>query len=331
MSITWNPVLNELIVLLSGLYPDQGKARFMVKSAGLDPDEVDFAGVPKVLWMRIVEEANRRGRVSDLTRVAKSDFPNIDFSEFGVPLNQGNPIVGRTISDQEWKGTTVSEELERITGSQPTFLPISFLETGLVRARAVARIHGPAGIGSGFLTRNNVLVTNNHVISTKEEARAAVVWFNYQKTDTGADCQVSEFKLDPDDGFTTSPSGGGDDWAAIRVRGEPNAEWGMVDLEDVTVKANDFVNIIQHPNGLPKQIALYHNTVVYADDRRVQYLTDTMPGSSGSPVFDSEWRIVALHHSGGWLREPGTNKVLFRNEGIHVRALRTGLQASGLF
>lgn len=28
------------------------------------------------------------------------------------------------------------------------------------------------------------------------------------------------------------------------------------------------------------------------------YLTDTLPHSSGSPVFNSEWEVVALHHAG---------------------------------
>jgi V8-like Glu-specific endopeptidase len=59
-------------------------------------------------------------------------------------------------------------------------------------------------------------------------------------------------------------------------------------------------------------------------------LTDTLPGSSGSPVFNSSWQVVALHHSGGWLPEPGTNRVSFRNEGIHVRTLMRGLKRCGL-
>jgi hypothetical protein len=33
-------------------------------------------------------------------------------------------------------------------------------------------------------------------------------------------------------------------------------------------------------------------------DNFVHYRTDTAPGSSGSPVFNDQWEIVALHHSG---------------------------------
>ena len=32
---------------------------------------------------------------------------------------------------------------------------------------------------------------------------------------------------------------------------------------------------------MPKLITLYHSVVAYADDKRVQYPTDRLPGSSG--------------------------------------------------
>ena len=80
----------------------------------------------------------------------------------------------------------------------------------------------------------------------------------------------------------------------------------------------------KHPGGGPKQIALTHNMVTYVDDNVVQYLTDTMPGSSGSPVFNAAWEVVALHHSGGWLREPGDKEKLFRNEGIAIGQVLSG-------
>jgi V8-like Glu-specific endopeptidase len=214
-------------------------------------------------------------------------------------------------------------------GSQPTFLPIHFLEIGLLRARSVARVSSPAGLGTGFLTSDGLLITNHHVIATAEQARAATVWFNYEETAAGAGRDVAEFALDPDAGFATSPLEGGDDWTAVRVADDTSG-WGTIPLVDATIAVGGYLNIIQHPQGPPKQIAMYHNVVAYADADPVQYLTDTRPGSSGSPVFDSEWRVVALHHSGGWLPEPGSGRVSFRNEGIHVQALICGLRSSGL-
>ena len=327
----WNEALTGLLHLLASIYPDREKARLLVRRAGLDPDEIDIGGVPKVFWMRIVEEANRRGKVPALIGAAKSDFDNIDFTPLEGQLRQpGKTVVEPDIPDGNWKGRPLDgPDLERVMGAQPTFQPINFLELGLLRARAVGRVAAPRGIGTGFLIQGNLFITNHHVLPNAADAQDSSVWFNYQTSLAGMDGPVTEVALDPDTGFATSPLDGGDDWTAVRVAG-PVEEWGHLELAEASVKPDDYVNIIQHPSGMPKQIALYHNVVTYADDSRVQYLTDTMPGSSGSPVFDTKWRVVAVHHSGGWLSEPGKRTVRFRNEGIHVRAVIKGLRAHGL-
>ena len=66
---------------------------------------------------------------------------------------------------------------------------------------------------------------------------------------------------------------------------------------------------------------MQNNFVKYANAQRVQYVTSTLPGSSGSPVFNDEWDVIALHHAGGWLPEGETSLVYFRNEGIAMRAI----------
>ena len=90
------------------------------------------------------------------------------------------------------------------------------------------------------------------------------------------------------------------------------------------ISKNDFVNIIQHPGGEFKQISIYHNIVTNTNDRVVQYLTDTLKGSSGSPVFNSDWDVIALHHSGGGSR-PGEPALpagfKSRNEGIYINRI----------
>jgi len=62
---------------------------------------------------------------------------------------------------------------------------------------------------------------------------------------------------------------------------------------------------------------------------RVHYLADTQPGSSGSPVLNRYWEVVALHHSGGAHppQKASNNlqkvlKGLYKfNEGIPIRAI----------
>ncbi|MDI1430169.1 trypsin-like serine peptidase [Polyangium sorediatum] len=126
---------------------------------------------------------------------------------------------------------------------------------------------------------------------------------------------AAELRLDPDAHFVTSRE---DDCTIVKVLGSPSARWGAIELRTADVRVDDRVNIIQHPGGDQKQLSFFHNHVVHVGHGRVQYLTDTLPGSSGAPVFDKDWRLVALHHSGGWITEPGSGDRFFRNEGIHV-------------
>jgi endonuclease I len=64
------------------------------------------------------------------------------------------------------------------------------------------------------------------------------------------------------------------------------------------VLLGEYVSIIQHPNGEPKQLALRENQLIDLLPDFLHYRTDTAPGSSGSPIFNDQWEIVGLHHSG---------------------------------
>ena len=70
---------------------------------------------------------------------------------------------------------------------------------------------------------------------------------------------------------------------------------------------------MQHPQGLPEKIALAHNLVRYVDAQVVQYWTDTEAGSSDSPVFYDDWRVVALHHQ--WVESSVGDGHAYRNQG----------------
>jgi hypothetical protein len=319
--------VKELIDLLSDLMETPSDIRDVARLAALSTRHLRLEASPYSIWMAVLEEARKQEKIGTVLEIMSDRYP----AARDKIRNAVAGFEGPNIPDRDWRGFAEgAEALEKLMGKQATFLPIAFLEIGLARSRAVARIARKGGLGSGFLISGNVLLTNFHVLPSAEAASEARVQFNFQQTHDGLSAEVDEYELNPDAGFAVSPANGGDDWAAVRLKGNPGARWGEIALAETSVAANDYVNIIQHPQGMPKQIALYHNIVTYADDRRVQYLTDTLPGSSGSPVFDSLWRLVALHHSGGWLSEPGTKKVLFRNEGIAAKALLSGLNAAGL-
>jgi endonuclease G, mitochondrial len=66
--------------------------------------------------------------------------------------------------------------------------------------------------------------------------------------------------------------------------------------------------------GRLKEIVVRNNATLVLLDDFLHYATDTEPGNSGSPVFNDQWEIVALHHSGvpateddgNWLKPDGT-------------------------
>jgi hypothetical protein len=123
--------------------------------------------------------------------------------------------------------------------------------------------------------------------------------------------------LAPDRGFATSGSTRFD-WTVVRVSRSVGDEYGFLVLEPVELEDVTYVNIIGHPHGEAKQLSLYDNVVRRFDDNRILYTTETSRGSSGSPVFDSEWRVVGLHN--GWRKEFDRGKLrrVVRNAGINI-------------
>lgn len=321
----WDSSLTNLRNVLAGLFPTVQDSYRVVDAAGLLRTHIRFDPAAITNWHNILDEANKRGMVPAIIVEARAEYP--ENQELKLALSDDLlPVRGPQIGEEvRWRGPNDAYPLEKIIGAQSTLVPIRFLEIGLLRARSVARIvSGDGSRGSGFLTENNLLITNHHVLKDAVAASQAVVQFNYQETTDGSDAPYEEYRCAPGDGFATSEV---DDWTAVRLDGDANQKWGHLEVRRAEISVGDRVNIVQHPGGGPKQMAFYHNLVAYADDKRVQYLTDTLPGSSGSPVFDKDWRLVALHHSGGWLRDPASNREFFRNEGIHVNVLYDALQA----
>jgi len=73
------------------------------------------------------------------------------------------------------------------------------------------------------------------------------------------------------------------------------------------------VLVIQHPLGQYKQIVLSNNQVIGMNDRFLYYEADNEHGSSGSPVFNQSWELVALHRA--YLSE---NDLVFAYEGVRT-------------
>lgn len=206
--------------------------------------------------------------------------------------------------------------LERVMG-QPDFLGINFLEMALAVSRFVGRIrirsraNGPAdGYGTGFMVSPRLLLTNNHVLRSDAAAAASEVEFDYQYDRSGRLLPVVVYGLDPATFFLTDR---GLDYSLVAVR-EKSLDgqleirrygWSRLVPEEGKALLGDSLNIIQHPRGEPKQLVLRSNQLVDLLENFAHYVGDTEPGSSGSPVYNDQWEVVALHHAGVPLEENG--------------------------
>ena len=251
-------------------------------------------------------------------------------------------------------GVSVGTEplaLERILNKN-NLMSINYLERGLRVARSVARIRirsaqgRTLGFGTGFMVSPRLLMTNNHVLASRNDAAFSHCEFNFQDDLTGRPIPTSVFELDPDVFFETNIAL---DFTLVAVKERARAGsgdvselqyfgWNRLIEEEGKAILGEFLNIIQHPNGEPKQLALRENEFIDLLDNFLHYKTDTAPGSSGSPVFNDQWEIVGLHHSGVprkdangriltrdgnlWKQSMGEHKIdWIANEGIRVSRL----------
>ncbi len=234
----------------------------------------------------------------------------------------------------QYQRISAQEVPEQLTREGRTFRPVVELELGPKRARCVARIiREGAVIGTGFLLPGNWLMTNNHVLPDKAKTSdlKTTAHFNYQLDESGDFKEGAQFRLDPQT-FNTSPYVGGDDWTIVKLkpneRGDANSQFGSIPFDYVQVKKGDSVRIIQHPRGDPKVSA--SGTVTHESSTRLLYDVETLGGSSGAPVFDDSWRVVALHHAAaGSDPETGANRQL--NEGIRIDVVIEGLRSAGVW
>ncbi|MDQ7805377.1 DNA/RNA non-specific endonuclease [Amycolatopsis sp. A133] len=222
--------------------------------------------------------------------------------------------------------TAAGAILERIAGTND-LLGVGYLEGGVTASAAVGRVNirnaqgRLAGYGTGSLVSPELLLTNHHVLPDAATAGFSVVEFDYQDGVDGLPRPVRAFALDPDRFFAADRTL---DFALVAVKATADElrPFGFNRLIASEGKAivGDFVTIVQHPGGGKKQVALRENRVVDVLDDFLHYETDTEPGSSGSPVFNDQWEVVALHHAGvpaGGRAEYGG----FLNEGVRVSKL----------
>ena len=244
------------------------------------------------------------------------------------------------VSRQKKRSLLARPGAESIVGDTTDYLSSSFLGEGAAIRRAVGyvEINTPRShaTGSGFLISPRLFITNFHVIEDTETAQSAVVHFDREMDEFGRARVTTNFRLDPD-AFALFSEVDQLDYAVLAVGPRLSGDVAIGDLGFCPLTDTPDrhvigmpVNIVQHPNGWPKTLAMRNNLLTHRTERALLYETDTEHGASGSPVFNDNWDVIALHHWGspflGQADETETVLPLV-NEGVRISAIVRDLRA----
>ncbi len=237
--------------------------------------------------------------------------------------------AGENRSDE--KSDLALVRAQTVFGSRD-FVSVAFLELGVRAARAVARVL-PKGEtpASGVMISDRLFLTNNHNIETAKEASVAEIEFAYELDTSDRPVRPTRFALAPSD-FFVADEANDLDYTLVAVGPKLSGtgelrDFGCCPLSGDADKhaLGEVANIVQHPGGGYKEVVIRENRLVSRPSRVLHYVADTEVGSSGSPVFNNEWRMIALHHWGEPVLqredENGVRVPREVNEGIRVSAI----------
>ncbi|WP_309052338.1 trypsin-like peptidase domain-containing protein [Streptomyces sp.] len=254
-------------------------------------------------------------------------------------------VARMTAGEAELPAEMMPAEIKEEIIFQDDTVPYAFLQHGIRAGASVALLkippyEGGAPLlpsyphgGTGWIVAPGLLMTNHHVVMARSWESG--VRPHVTEEDLRLQAVMSRSRFDFVENMVNPPEvtagelaawDAGLDYAVVRLaEGQPERPMLRIATRPLLVRQRQRVpvNIIQHPGGLPKRVALRNNLVYRADERDLLYFTDTRGGSSGSPVCLDDWTVVGLHR--------GTKKIdEVEFQGGRTRFVNVGTQMSAV-
>jgi V8-like Glu-specific endopeptidase len=230
---------------------------------------------------------------------------------YNIPekLTGVNAIAVKSGPDFDWWGPNDELELQSLFQPESEYEDVGMLLKVIERAASVCRVEFShmKRMGTGFLIAPNLVLTNYHVLKETpqedliENAKKAVLYFGKVSVGDGVEAEGKEFHLIGTDPVPASSPVDRLDYALLRVEEKIKTE-ESIQPSPFSIQLpvrKESLNILQHPNGKEMKLARSSNGVIEIreDLGRIQYYTKAEGGSSGSPCYNKDWEVVAIHHA----------------------------------
>ncbi|NJM48279.1 MAG: trypsin-like peptidase domain-containing protein [Alkalinema sp. RU_4_3] len=276
----------------------------------------------QIVIFDLIKWAIAKGWIDDLVLALNNDTENPHIQQFcgrvlaeRLWLDKGDrPLLSTALQTElaDWDLEISSAELQNFLPRRFSFeADVGTLQRGLALANAVCKVtfadRSPKESGTGVLIAEDLVLTNYHVLSHETgadlNAIAAMMRFEfgYVSPKFGERPRTQVLKAAGQQAIVASSPIKELDYALVRLQLED--DWAIEPVvlnPSEELRPHDAINLLQHPEGEQMKVSGCHNGIVKTNPAKglILYVNPAECGSSGSPCFDQDWRLVALHHAG---------------------------------